>query len=56
MFLLVQGNYVWHFGFASPMVDFNMLGNYALYIAVVISYVGFIMYFKDFIKQSFPKE
>ena len=55
MFLLVQGKYVWHFGFASPMVNFNLIGNYSLYIAVVLSYVGFIIYFMNFIKQSFPK-
>jgi CDP-diacylglycerol--glycerol-3-phosphate 3-phosphatidyltransferase len=55
MFLLVQGKYVWHFGFASPLVNFNQIGNYSLYVATIVSYLGFILYFRDFIKKSFPK-
>ncbi len=56
MFLLVQGKYVWHFGFASPIVDFNRIGNYSLYIAVVLSYIGFIFYLISFIRKVFANE
>ncbi len=55
MFLLVQGKYIWYFGFASPMVDFNFLGNLSLYIALVLSYIGFFAYSHSFIKTVFLK-
>ena len=52
-FLLIQGEYLWHLGFTSKITNFNLIGNYALYLATIFSYLGFFLYMKSFVKEAF---
>lgn len=56
MLLMVHGTYYWDFFFWKPLVNFNQIGNYMLYLALALSLWGCIDYFKDFLKGAFSKE
>ncbi len=56
MFLLVHGTYYWDFLFIKPLVNFNLIGNYVMYVAVALSIWSGIDYFYKFLVGAFPKE